>query len=156
MKPVMRWPSFLPLAEGNQTMIEIWEKPLSLDTVIAKVSAPHVGAVSTFSGIVRNHNLGKAVRYLEYECYAAMAEKEMALIREYALEKWALHDIAMIHRVGRLAIGESAVMIAVASAHREDGLIALKYTIDTLKATVPIWKKEYWADGSMWLENCCG
>jgi molybdopterin synthase catalytic subunit len=142
--------------EVKKAMIEIWEKPLSLDTVIAKVSAPHVGAVSTFSGIVRNHNLGKAVRYLEYECYAAMAEKEMAVIREYALKAWALHDIAILHRVGRLEIGESAVVIAVASAHREDGLVALKYTIDTLKATVPIWKKEYWADGSMWLENCCG
>lgn len=138
------------------TRIEIWENPLSLDYVIQQVSAPHVGAISTFSGIVRNHNLGKPVRYLEYECYAPMAKKEMEAIREQALQKWQLHDIAMVHRVGRLDIGESAIVIAVASAHREDGLVALKYTIDTLKATVPIWKKEYWEDGSMWLENCCG
>lgn len=137
-------------------MIEIWETPLSLDTVITHVSADHVGAISTFSGIVRNHNLGRSVSHLEYECYAPMAIKEMQQIRETALSRWQLHDIAMVHRVGRLEIGESAIVIAVASAHREDGLVALKYTIDTLKATVPIWKKEYWADGSMWLENCCG
>ncbi len=138
------------------TRVDIWERPLSLDYVMDQVSAPHVGAISTFSGIVRNHNLGKAVRYLEYECYAPMAKKEMEILREQALQQWQLHDIAMVHRVGRLDIGESAIVIAVASAHREDGLAALKYTIDTLKATVPIWKKEYWEDGSMWLENCCG
>ena len=137
-------------------MIEIWEKPLSLDAVIQQVSARHVGAVSTFSGIVRDHNLGRAVLYLEYECYPAMAVKEMNKIRKQALEQWEIHDIAILHRVGRLEIGEAAVVIAVASAHREAGLQALKFTIDTLKATVPIWKKEYWADGSMWLENCCG
>ncbi len=140
----------------DTSYVEIQEQPLSLDMVIQRVSAPHVGAVSTFSGIVRNHNLGREVSHLEYECYAPMAVKEMQAIRAQAMKKWELHDIAIAHRVGRLDIGDAAVVIAVASVHRESGLQALKFTIDTLKATVPIWKKEYWADGSMWLENCCG
>ena len=136
--------------------IEIWEKPLDMQALEAHVSAPHVGAISTFAGVVRNHNLGKEVLYLEYECYQAMAIKEMQQIADEAQKRWELHRIAICHRVGRLEIGEAAVLIAVSAAHRKASLEALTYTIDTLKAQVPIWKKEYWADGSMWLENCCG
>ncbi len=137
-------------------MLEIVETPLLLQPLLDFVSAPHVGAVSSFSGVVRNHNLGKGVLYLEYECYAPMALKEMQAIIEQAHQQWDLHQIAVVHRVGRLEIGESAVMIATSSAHRRESLAALGYVIDTLKATVPIWKKEYWQDGSIWLDNCCG
>lgn len=137
-------------------MLLIQSQPLQLEPLIEWVSAPHVGAVSTFSGVVRNHNLGKGVLYLEYECYEAMAISEFEKIVEQALSRWQLHRIAIAHRVGRLEIGESAVMIATSSAHRRDSLEALHFTIDTLKQTVPIWKKEYWQDGSIWLENCCG
>lgn len=137
-------------------MIEIQTAPLQLAPLEAFVAAPHVGAISTFCGVVRDHNLGKQVLYLEYECYEAMARLEMAKIIEDAKARWPLHEIAISHRLGCLQIGEAAVMIAVSAAHRHASLEALSYTIDTLKATVPIWKKEYWADGSMWLENCCG
>lgn len=136
--------------------IEIWESTLDMRPLEQHVSDPYVGAISSFSGIVRNHNLGKEVLYLEYECYQPMALKEMQAIADHAQAHWDLHRIAICHRVGRLEIGEAAVLIAVSAAHRKASLEALTYTIDTLKATVPIWKKEYWADGSMWLENCCG
>lgn len=137
-------------------MLEIWQEPLDLASLMAYVSAPQIGAVSTFTGLVRNHNQGKDVLYLEYECYAPMAIKEMERIVAQAQERWTLHRIGILHRIGRLEIGEAAVLIAVSAVHRKASLEALHFTIDTLKATVPIWKKEYWTDGSMWLENCCG
>lgn len=136
-------------------MIHVSHEVIDLNVLIKHVSCPEAGAVSTFSGIVRNHNKGKGVLYLEYEGYAPMAEKELQAISEEAQQKWDLHQIAIVHRLGRLEIGESAVAIAISSSHRKDGLNALQFVIDTLKVRIPVWKKEYWEDGSMWLENCC-
>lgn len=137
-------------------MLAITAEPLRLEPLLDWVSDPQVGAISTFSGVVRNHNKGKGVLYLEYECYEPMALAELAQIVAQAHQRWELHRIAVVHRTGRIEIGESAVLIAVSSVHRRESIEALHFVIDTLKATVPIWKKEYWQDGSMWLENCCG
>jgi molybdopterin synthase catalytic subunit len=136
--------------------IEIVTEPIAVERLLAAVASPEAGASSVFLGTVRNHNHGRAVQYLEYECYPAMACAEIARLVARARERWDILAIAVVHRTGRLEIGETAVAIAVASVHRQDGLEALRFVIDTLKATVPIWKKEYWADGSLWLENCCG
>ncbi|MGV3526141.1 MAG: molybdenum cofactor biosynthesis protein MoaE [Candidatus Sericytochromatia bacterium] len=136
-------------------MIAVWERPLELEPLLAAVSDPAVGAISTFAGVVRNHNLGRPVLYLEYEGYTPMVVSELAKIAAEVKERWPVHALAVVHRLGRLEIGETAVLIAVSSAHRQASIEALHFTIDTLKQRVPIWKKEYWTDGSMWLENCC-
>lgn len=137
-------------------MLKLQSEPLSLEPLLEWVSDPSVGAVSTFAGVVRDHNLGKQVLYLEYEGYEPMAVAELERIVAEAHERWKLHRIAVVHRLGRLEIGETAVLIAVSSVHRRESIEALHFTIDTLKQRLPIWKKEYWTDGSMWLENCCG
>ncbi|MBT9546696.1 MAG: molybdenum cofactor biosynthesis protein MoaE [Candidatus Sericytochromatia bacterium] len=137
-------------------LIQIVADPIEVTPLLAAVACPEAGASSLFLGTVRNHNKGKGVLFLEYECYPEMAVKEIAQIVAQARNNWELYQVGILHRVGRLQIGEVAVAIAISSAHRQASLEALQFCIDTLKATVPIWKKEYWEDGSIWLENCCG
>lgn len=117
------------------------------------VRSPQAGAVSLFMGVVRDNNLGRDVDYLEYDAYPAMATKVMRQIAAEIRERWDVLDIAMYHRIGRLEIGEASVAVAVASAHRGEGIEACHYGIDRLKAIVPIWKKEVWADGEEWIEG---
>ncbi|MDE2966260.1 MAG: molybdenum cofactor biosynthesis protein MoaE [Chloroflexota bacterium] len=117
------------------------------------VLSPQAGAVSLFVGVVRDNNLGRDVDFLEYDAYPAMATKVMRQIATEIRDRWDVLDIAMHHRVGRLEIGEASVAVAVASAHRGDGIEACHYGIDRLKAIVPIWKKEVWADGEEWIEG---
>ncbi|HLV00173.1 MAG TPA: molybdenum cofactor biosynthesis protein MoaE [Acidobacteriota bacterium] len=121
--------------------------------LIQQIKVPEAGALVTFDGIVRNHARGRRVRYLEYEAYGSMAEREMEKIRTEALSRWPLTGLLIVHRVGRLEIGESSVFIAVSAAHRGDAFDACRYTIDTLKQTVPIWKKEHYDDGEVWIEG---
>ncbi len=111
------------------------------------VEGPDAGAVVLFFGTVRNNTDGRAVKHLEYEAYPPMAEKKMADIAQEVSEKWGLDRVAMIHRVGRLEIGEVSVAVAVASPHRKDAFEAGQYAMDRLKQIVPIWKREVWADG---------
>lgn len=117
------------------------------------VLSPQAGAVSLFVGVVRNNNLGRDVNFLEYDAYPAMATKVMRQIAAEIRDRWDVLDIAMHHRIGRLEIGEASVAVAVASAHRGEGIEACHYGIDRLKAIVPIWKKEVWADGEEWIEG---
>lgn len=143
------------LLQAND-FFEIVSTDISVPALLARVSRPEAGATSLFLGTVRNHNQGKEVLYLEYECYPEMALQEMARIAAEARQRWDLVCLGILHRIGRLEIGAVAVAIAIASVHRQASLEAVHFTIDTLKARVPIWKKEYGPDGSMWLENCCG
>ncbi|MER3419936.1 MAG: molybdopterin converting factor, partial [Chloroflexota bacterium] len=106
-----------------------------------------------FYGVVRNHNRGRRVLYLEYDAYPPMAEKKMHEIAAEVRQRWPVTGIAMRHRIGRLEIGEVSVMIAVASAHRADAIAACHYAIDRLKEIVPIWKKEVFEGGEEWLEG---
>ena len=124
--------------------------PTALHTLVL---SPQAGAVSLFMGVVRDNNLGRDVDYLEYDAYPAMATKVMRQIAGEIRERWDVLDIAMHHRIGRLEIGEASVAVAVASAHRGEGIEACHYGIDRLKAIVPIWKKEVWADGEEWIEG---
>lgn len=117
------------------------------------VLRPEAGAVSLFLGVVRDNNLGREVDYLEYDAYPAMATRIMRQIADEIRERWDVIEIAMHHRIGRLQIGEASVAVAVASAHRGEGIDACHYGIDRLKAIVPIWKKEVWADGEEWIEG---
>ena len=128
-------------------MFKITTEVITGAEVREAVEGPDAGAVVLFFGTVRNNTDGRAVKHLEYEAYPPMAEKKMAEIAQEVLEKWGLDRVAMIHRVGRLEIGEVSVAVAVASPHRKDAFEAGQYTMDRLKQIVPIWKREVWADG---------
>jgi molybdopterin synthase catalytic subunit len=109
--------------------------------------------VSIFDGIVRNNTRGRQTLYLDYEAYEEMALKQMEQLAGEAIDKFGVRDVRLIHRLGRLEIGETSVFIAVASAHRAAALDACRWLIDTLKKTVPIWKKEYFEDGAVWADG---
>ncbi|MBM3242855.1 molybdenum cofactor biosynthesis protein MoaE [Candidatus Poribacteria bacterium] len=129
-------------------MFKIVESEISIQAVIDAVDTPGAGAIVTFAGIVRNSTRGRRVRYLEFEAYPPMAEKKMKEIADEIYSQWGLDKVAMIHRVGRLEIGEVIVAIAVASPHRDKAFEACQYAIDRLKEVVPIWKREVWEDGT--------
>jgi molybdopterin synthase catalytic subunit len=129
-------------------MFRVTTEPLSVQQVNDLVKRPTDGAVVTFDGIVRNNFDGRPVRCLEYEAYAAMAEKKLAEIGAEVQQKFAVGKIAMMHRIGHLEIGESSIVIAVAAPHRYAAFEACAYAMDRVKAEVPVWKKEFFADGA--------
>jgi molybdopterin synthase catalytic subunit len=128
-------------------MFKITGEEIELGDVIRAVEAGDAGAIVHFLGVVRNNTEGREVSYLEYEAYPPMAEKKMAEIAQEIHEKWGLDRVAMIHRVGRLEIGEVSVAVAVASPHRREAFEACHYAMNRLKQIVPIWKREVWVDG---------
>ncbi len=131
--------------------IELSEETLDLAKCMAMVEDEYVGGVVTFVGTVRNHSQGQSVVRLEFEAYAKMAISEMDKIATKALEQFEIEHIIIHHRVGSLAIKEIPVIIVAAAAHRKAAFQACEYAIDTLKETVPIWKKEYFENGSHWV-----
>jgi molybdopterin synthase catalytic subunit len=131
--------------------ILLTEKPLNLQACIDYVLAPECGGIDVFIGTVRNATKGKTVLRLEFEAYERMAVKELQLICEQALESWPIYNISVHHRTGTLMIGEIPVIVAVSAAHRDAAFDACRYIIDTLKQTVPIWKKEVFEDGEIWV-----
>lgn len=134
-------------------MIQIVSDKIDREAVVRDVASPDCGAIVTFDGTVRNQAQGKRVTHLLYQVYAEMATREMEKIRQEAMRRWSLHRVAIVHRVGRVEIGESSVLIAVSAPHRQAALEACRFAIDTLKASVPIWKKEYYEDGEVWVEG---
>lgn len=129
-------------------MFELSSQPLDTDTLRSKLTSAQAGALVSFEGRVRNNNEGKAVVRLEYEAYAAMAEKEAARIIEETRRQFGIIDLYCVHRVGSLSIGEVAIWAGVLAGHRGEAFSACRYLIDEIKARVPIWKKEFYADGS--------
>ncbi|HTI13340.1 MAG TPA: molybdenum cofactor biosynthesis protein MoaE [Dictyobacter sp.] len=136
-----------------EPIIQLTHKPLNRDQLIAAVSHPEVGGIVTFEGVVRNNARGKQVRYLEYEVYEEMATQQIQTIITEAQQRWGVDRVAVAHRFGRLEIGEASVIIVVASPHRSEAFEACRYIIDTLKKTVPIWKKEVATNGEEWVEG---
>jgi molybdopterin synthase catalytic subunit len=127
--------------------------PPDLNALRRELSRPDAGALATFEGWVRDHHNGRPVRELEYEAFAPLAEKEGRRILEEARERFGLLDVVGLHRIGRLPPGELAVWVGVVAAHRAAAFEGCRFVIDTLKARVPIWKKEHYADGtSVWVE----
>jgi molybdopterin synthase catalytic subunit len=125
--------------------------PIDLGAVVAEVADRRAGAVATFVGTTRVESRGRTVEHLEYEAYEGMAEQEMTRIAEQLKERYDLCEIAITHRIGRVGIGETSVAIAVSAPHRADALAACKDAIDTLKETVPLWKKEVYDTGEQWI-----
>jgi molybdopterin synthase catalytic subunit len=133
--------------------IQILDKPLQVENCLAFVHAPAVGGQVVFIGTVRNETHGREVVRLEFESYIPMALSEMRKIGEYCLEHWDIQKVSVHHRIGSLNIGEIPVIIVVAAAHRKAAFLACAYIIDTLKETVPIWKKEIFKDGEIWVAS---
>jgi len=132
--------------------IHLTDQPIDVAAVLASVQDAGAGAVNTFIGTVRDQSTGRRVVRLDYEAYDAMAVHQMRRVAEQAKEKWPmLRQVAVTHRKGRLDIGDVAVVVAVSTPHRADSFAACQYIIDTIKQVVPIWKKEQYEDGSVWV-----
>lgn len=134
-------------------MFEIVHDILDVRTLALQVASQSDGAIVTFAGIVRGTNQGKKVLFLEYEAYPEMAAKMMERIGKEIRDTWGLSSVRMQHRVGRLNVGETSVVIVVAAPHRDDAFAACQYGINRLKRIVPIWKKEVFEDGEVWVEG---
>ena len=148
------------LAEGDEVALippvsggdfRLSAEPLSLDAAVREVAEPGAGAIATFTGTVRNRSRGRDVLHLDYEAFEEMAETTMERLAQGLQERYALCAIAIHHRVGRVEIGDPSVVIAVSAPHRADALAACRDAIDTLKETVPLWKKEVYEGGEEWL-----
>jgi molybdopterin synthase catalytic subunit len=135
-------------------VFEVLDKPIDEKSMRTALNNPSAGAVVTFEGCVRDHNEGRQVQSLEYEVYVEMAEKEGVRILEEARERFGVLDLRAAHRMGPLEIGDIAVWVGVASAHRAEAFDACRYVIDALKHRLPIWKKEQYTDGSSEWVNC--
>jgi molybdopterin synthase catalytic subunit len=141
--------ALIPPVSGGAFLLS--EEPLSLDAAVREVADEHAGAIATFVGTTRIDSRGRTVQHLEYEAYPGMAEEVMERIAQALGSKYELCAVAIHHRVGRVGIGETSVVIAVSAPHRQDALAACKEAIDTLKETVPLWKKEVYEGGEEWI-----
>ncbi|MGE0599489.1 MAG: molybdenum cofactor biosynthesis protein MoaE [Dehalococcoidia bacterium] len=134
-------------------LIRVTTDVLRPDEAIEAVRTPESGAVNVFLGVVRNNNLGRNVDYLEYDAYPEMAERVMREIAQEAKDRFDLEDCAVLHRTGRLEIGETSLLIAVACGHRAESFEAGHWLVNEIKKRVPVWKKEVWDDGEAWIEG---
>lgn len=151
--------AFLPPVSGGeisapvQDIFEIVRRPIDVRAIVERLKSPEDGALVVFDGFVRNHFRGQRTLYLEYEAYEPMALAKMREIGARMHLQFPIHAAAIVHRLGRLEIGETSILIAASAAHRAAAFDACRYAIDTLKRTVPIWKKEYFEGGAVWAEG---
>ena len=137
-------------------MFRVVRAPIDLQELVRYVTDPSAGAIATFIGTTRNNNEGRKVIALDYDAYPEMAEKELKRIGEDAKKKWRIERMAIIHRIGPVEITEASVMIAVSAAHRDDAFQACRFAIEEIKKTVPIWKKEVFEGGQVWIGTQTG
>ena len=145
-----------PVSGGSDARTQhcaLTRDPIDTAVVANALKKPEDGATAIFEGIVRNNTRGRQTLYLDYESYEAMALKKLEELAQQALADFKIRDVALVHRLGRIEIGETSVLIVVASAHRGAAFDACRWLIDTLKRTVPIWKKEYFIDGAVWADG---
>jgi MoaE-MoaD fusion protein len=145
--------ALLPPVSGGAGRASIVRDAIDTRGVLESIKRGEDGAAVVFEGVVRNQTRGRLTLYLDYEAYEEMALRQMEELAEQALKQFQIRDVALVHRLGRLEIGETSVLIAVASAHRAAAFDACRWLIDTLKRTVPIWKKEYFEDGAVWADG---
>lgn len=143
--------ALLPPVSGGLDQLDITAEPLSLETIARSVTRSSSGAIATFVGVVRESSRGRRVTSLEYEAYPEMAVATLGEIAAEIRARWAVDDVAIVHRVGRLVVGEASIVIAVSSPHRREALAACALAIERVKERAPIWKREVWADGSEWI-----
>jgi molybdopterin synthase catalytic subunit len=137
----------------EDNVFRLIREPIDIQQITAGLQKPADGAVVVFEGVVRNHAQDKSVRFLEYDAYESMALKKIEEIGSRALSEYAIRDIAIVHRLGHMDVGECSIVIAVASAHRGPAFDACRFAIDTIKELVPIWKKEFFENGEVWVEG---
>jgi len=147
-----------PVSGGNEqlrtaTHVALVRDRIATEAILAAIKQPVDGAVAVFEGIVRDHTRGRRTLYLDYQAYEPMARRKLEELAKDALEKFEIREVALVHRLGRLQHTETSVLVAVASAHRPAAFDACRWLIDTLKKTVPIWKKEYFEDGAVWADG---
>jgi molybdopterin synthase catalytic subunit len=145
--------ALLPPVSGGTGKACLVRTKIDAERVVQALKHPEDGAVVVFDGIVRNNTRGRRTLFLEYEAYEEMSLQKMEGLAQQAINDFKVRDIAIVHRLGRLEIGETSVLIGVASAHRAAAFEASRWIIDTLKKTVPIWKKEYFEDGAVWADG---
>jgi MoaE-MoaD fusion protein len=148
--------ALLPPVSGGAARLAhaaIVRERIDSQVILERLKHPEDGAAVVFDGVVRNNTRGRQTLYLEYEAYEEMALQQMEELAVQALGQFPVRDVALVHRLGRLEIGETSVLIVVASAHRGPAFEANRWLIDTLKRTVPIWKKEYFVDGAVWADG---
>lgn len=133
--------------------VEITDEVIPSEEIVAGMKTGPDGAVCVFDGIVRDNSRGRKTLHLDYEAYREMALEQMRGLATEAVERFGVRDVALLHRLGRLVIGETSVLVVVVSAHRAAAFDACRWLIDTLKKTVPIWKKEQFVDGSVWVDG---
>ena len=133
--------------------IELTRERIDAGSIVAAIKANEDGAVVVFDGIVRNNTRGRKTLFLDYEAYEEMALTQMRGLADKAVADFSVRDVAVVHRLGKLDVGETSVLIVVASAHRAAAFEACRWLIDTLKKTVPIWKKEHFVDGAVWADG---
>lgn len=133
--------------------IELTREPIDTAALLAEIKAGPDGAVCLFDGIVRDNTRGRRTLHLDYEAYEQMALEQLRALAAEAIARFGVRDVALVHRLGRLVVGETSVLIAVASAHRGVAFDACRWLIDTLKQTVPIWKREQFEDGAVWADG---
>ena len=138
---------------GDRRSASIVHEKIDVPALLETIKCPADGASVVFEGVVRDNSRGRRTLFLDYEAYEEMALKQMNGLAEQALAKFLVRDVAVVHRIGRLQIGETSVAIVVVSAHRAAAFDACRWLIDTLKRTVPIWKKEYFKDGAVWADG---
>jgi molybdopterin synthase catalytic subunit len=135
-------------------LYRVTREVIDTNVLLAAVGDPAAGGTTLFVGTTRDENDGRVVERLEYEAYESMAIEEMRRIGDAIAKRWPVVAVAMVHRIGVVPVGEASVAVAVSAAHREQAFAACRYGIDTLKATVPIWKKEYYRGGEHWVGPC--
>ena len=141
------------IVADNSLVIALTREPIDAPRLVASAKAGEDGAVVVFDGIVRNNSRGRQTLHLDYEAYEEMALRQMSELATQAVDRFGVRHITILHRLGRLAVGETSVLIVVASAHRAQAYEASRFLIDTLKKTVPIWKRETFVDGSIWSDG---
>jgi molybdopterin synthase catalytic subunit/molybdopterin converting factor small subunit len=141
------------IQKEKEPTAQLTREPILADPLVSAAKQGEDGAVVVFDGIVRNHSRGRQTLYLDYEAYEEMAMKQMNELAREAITRFAVRHVSIIHRLGRLQVGETSVLIIVASAHRAQAYEASRWLIDTLKKTVPIWKKETFVDGAVWADG---
>ena len=147
-----------PVSGGSAVISDVWvtADEIDADEVVSRVGSDRDGAVVVFHGITRDHNEGRSVLWLEYEAYSPMAEDMMTQIIDEMRERWQIGDVAVCHRTGRVDIGQTSMVLAVSAAHRRPAFESALYFIDRLKEVVPIWKKEYFKGGEVWIGETPG
>ncbi|MBW4037908.1 MAG: molybdopterin synthase [Acidobacteria bacterium] len=141
------------LADNPNWQIALVRETIDAADIVRRVKSGEDGAICVFDGTVRNNSRGRQTLHLDYEAYEEMALKQMLLLRAEAIEHYGVREVAIVHRLGRLLVGETSILIAVASAHRGAAFDACEWLIDTLKKTVPIWKREQFIDGAAWVDG---